>query len=54
MSQITEKQSVFKDRTDLRTSPHLFANMHAAGLELEIISTFVNPNENGNKLTRTN
>ena len=43
-----------KDWTDLQTSPHLIANMRAAGSELEIISIFVNPNGNRNKLTCTN
>ena len=38
----------------MQTSPHLFANMQAAGSELEIICIFVNPNGNGNKLTCTN
>ena len=32
-----------KNWTDLRTSPHSFANTHAAESELEIISIFVNP-----------
>ena len=43
-----------KDLIDLRTSPHLFANTHTAESELEIISIFVNPIGNRNKLTCTN
>ena len=51
---VSDHEMSVKDWTDLRTSSHLFANMHAAGSELEIISIFVNPNGNRNKLTCTN